>query len=262
MESVTTPSVKQPSVTGSEDLWVFESTLGEHHARGAAAIAVKFHDAEEGKCNGVAGSSYAIPTRYGENKLLPWDDIENHVRTFCDYAKAHPDQTFRILPSPHGKAKQEHARFADLFRNAPANCELPGCWLEIFERLDTVRIILLDANVTIVETERKCVLDQYFTANEGLWNADHIEIISLGSAQSLVANEKYAKGHGYQHRIFNVDTDLYGDYAEQVREHLSVAYATKLVCLNDPACTSVGNKLGAVRLASCTGLPIDALEIE
>lgn len=261
-ESVARRSVKRPSRSAREAVWVFESNIGGRHARGAAAIAVKCRGAEEGKCSGAAGSSYAIPTRDRENELLPWDDIENHVRTFRNYAEAHPNQTFRILPSPHGKSEQEHARFADIFRNAPANCELPGRWLEILKRLDTVRIILLDVNVTFLETERKRVLDQYFAANEGLWNADHIEIVSLGSAQSLVANDKYAKGRGYRHRIINVDTDFYGDYAEKVREQLSVAYATQLICLNNPIATSTRKYVGAVHLASCAGLPIDEVLIQ
>jgi len=259
--SVSKRSVNRPSLAATDAIWVFESNLDGCHTRGAAALAVKCRGAEEGKCSGAAGSSYAILTRDGENELLSWDDIENHVRTFRTYAEAHPNQTFRILPSPHGKSEQEHARFADLFRNAPANCELPGRWLENLERLDTVRIILLDANVTIEDAERKRVLDQYFAANEGLWNADHIEIVSLGSAQSLVANDKYAKGRGYGHRIINVIADQYGDYAAQVREQLSVAYATKLVCINNPTGTSTGNQVGAVHLASCAGLPIDEVLI-
>jgi hypothetical protein len=261
-EPVARRPVKRPPVAAKEAIWVFEADLGGRHVRGAAAIAVKYRGAEEGKCSGAAGSSYAIPTRDNENKLLPWDDIENYVRAFRNHAQAHPEQTFRILPSPHGKSEQEHARFADIFRNAPPNCELPGRWLEILGRLDTVRIILLDANVRLVETERKRVLDQYFAANEGLWNADHIEIVSLGSAQSLVANDKYAKGRGYRHRIIKVISDLYGGYAAQVREQLSVIYATKLVCLNDPTGTSTGNQVGAVHLASSAGLPIDELLIQ
>jgi len=259
--SVIRRAVKRPPLAAKEAIWVFESNLAGRHARGVAAIAVKCLGAEEGKCSGVAGSSYAIPTRDGEDKLLPWDDIEKHVRTFRSYAEAHPDQTFRILPSPHGKSEQEHAHFADLFRNTPTNCELPGRWLELLKRLDTVRIILLDVNVTFLETERKRVLDQYFPVNEGLWNADNIEIVSLGSAQSLVANDKYAKGRGYRHRIINVDPDFYGDYAEKVREQLSVAYATKLICLNNPTATSTRKYVGAIHLASCAGLPIDEVLI-
>jgi hypothetical protein len=245
-------STKRAPVAASEVVWLFESNLDGRHARGAAAIAVKCHGAERGKCNGAAGSSYALPTRDEENTLLPWDRIGNNVR----------NHTFRVLPGSEGKTEEEHARYADLFRDAPANCELPGRWLKMLGRLNTARIIVLDANVPVVETGRKRVLDNYFSANEGLWNVEQVEIISLGSARTLVANDKYAKGRGYRHRIINVDTKFYGDYTPRAREQLSVAYATELVCLNDPTGTSTGNQMGAVHLASCAGLPIDELLLQ
>ena len=46
----------------------------------------------------------------------------------------------------------------DFLRNVPSNCELRGRMLARLGRLDTVRIILLDTNVTLVETERRRVL--------------------------------------------------------------------------------------------------------
>lgn len=261
-ESVARQSAQRPPVRARDAVWVIESRLGGSPPRGAAVIAAKCRGAEEDQTNGPSGDNYAIPTRDGENELLPWTEIETYVRAFRDYAEMHPQQQFRVLPDPHAKSEDQNARFADLFRNAPPNCELPGLWLELLGRLNAVRLILLDANVTIEESERKRVLDQYFAANEGLWNAEYIEIVSLGSAQSLVANDKYAKGRGYRHRIINVDADLYGGYAAQVREQLSVAYATKLVCLNDPTGTSTGNQVGAVHLASAAGLQIDELLIQ
>ena len=134
--------------------------------------------------------------------------------------------------------------------------------LERLGRLDTVRIILLDTNVTLVETERRRVLDQYFAANVGLCDVDHIEIVSFGSAQSLVANDKFAKKRGYRHRIIAADPELYGNHTAAVRELLSVAYATKLVCINDPTGTSTGDQAGAIHLAACAELQIDELLIQ
>jgi len=225
-------------------------------------MAVECHGAVEGSSGGPMGNSYALTTLDSENGLLPWEKIQDHVQALRDHMQAHPNQKFRILPSSHKKSAQEHIRFTDLLRNVPPNCELPGRMLERLERLDTVRVILLDTNVTIVEADRKRVLDHYFAANEGLWNVDHIEIVSLGAAQSLVANDIYAKGRGYRHRIITADPDLYGDYTQQAREQLSVAYATKLVCINDPTGTSTGNQVGAIHLAGCAELQIDELLIK
>ena len=106
------------------------------------------------------------------------------------------------------------------------------------------------------------MLDQYFAANAGLWNVEYIEIVSLGTAQPLVANDNYAKARGYRHRIIGADPDLYGAYTDQARDHVSVAYATKLVCINDPTGTSTGNQVSALHLANCAALQIDELLIQ
>jgi len=255
-------SLRQQSAAAKGTVWVFESSLGGHQSDTTAAIAVKRHGAVDGKYNGAAGSSYGVLTRNDEKELLPWAAIKNHTQGFLEYARTHPELRFRILPGPQRKSDQEHIRYADLLRNAPANCELPGRMLEILGRLDTVRIILLDANVAMADTpERKRELDQYFAANEGLWPAEHVELVSFGAARGLVANDRYAKGRGYRHRIMNVDTDIYGDDALQVRELLSVTYATKLICLNDPAGTSTARQVGAIHFASCGGLEIDGVLI-
>jgi len=249
-------------IDAREPIWVFESQLGKDIGRGPSALARKYRGAEEGVHQGRTGHNYALPTRDAQAGLLPWDEIEAQARAFIDYAKANPELSFRFIPGPHSKRPEEHARLADLLRNVPGNCELTGSMLTQLDRMDGVRIILLDANVSIIEPERERVLDEYFAANAGLWEADYIEIISLGAAQSLVANDKYARSRKYRHRIINADQGTYGDYASQVRELLSVAYATKLVCLNDPTGTSTGNQVGALSLASAAALQIDEMLIQ
>lgn len=240
--------------------WVFESDTAGKHADDAAALAVKYHGAEVGRASGEAGESYALAVYDEDDALLPWDSIENEIRTFLDHAKAHPDITFVILPGGRPKSDEAQLRFADLFRNASANCELPGRWLEILDRLASVRLILIDANVRVRDSdERRRALDQYFSANEGLWNADFIEVVSFGAAQVLVANDKYARARGYRHRVITVDTNTYGSDSEEVRELLSMAYATKLICVNDPDGTSTTIQARTIRLASSAGLEIDGL---
>ncbi len=251
------------SAATSGIIWVFESSLGGEHSDAAAAIAVRRHGAKDGVGSGASGTSYALQTRDDEHVLLPLKEIEENVQEFRDYATAHPELKFKIVPGALRKSDEEHASFADLLRNVPANCELTGRMLEILERLKTVRIILLDANVNLVDTAaRKRALDQYFAANEGLWNAEQIEIISFGAAHTLVANDKYATGRKYLHRIINVDANVYGDDAAEVHEILSVAYATKLICLDDPSGTSTAARVSSIQLAAGAGLEIDAVLIK
>jgi len=260
-------SVKEPDTSPSAaakgDIWVFESSLGGEHLDGIAAMAVKHHGAEVGRGSGAAGNSYALQTRDDEHVLLRSQEIEDHVQEFRDYATAHPEVNFRLLPGSGRKSAEEHAKFADLLRNVPANCELTGRILEILGRLKTVRIILLDANVSVVDTDaRKHALDQYFAANEGLWNAEQIEIVSFGAAQTLIANDKYAKGRRYSHRIIDVNREIYGDDTAEIREILSLAYSTKLVCLDDPNATSTTARVGVIQRAALAGLEIEAVLID
>jgi hypothetical protein len=221
-ESIVKKSGKHPLVAAKQTIWVFESDVNGQHKRGAPALAVHCHGAESGNPSGIMGDSYALTTRDDAGNLLPWEQIQQQVRTFRDYVQTQPERNFRVLPSSYKKSEQQHARFTDFLRNVLGNCELPGRMLDRLDRLDTVRIILLDTNVTLVETERRRVLDQYFAANVGLWDVDHIEIVSFGSAQSLVANDKFAKERGYRHRIITPDPDFYGSntvVVNQFRTH-------------------------------------------
>lgn len=246
----------------TEPIWVFESQADTDLRRGAPALARACRGAVEGEYEGMTGSNYALLTRDAEANLLGWPEITASVARLFDTMAAHPTRKFLMLPSSRPKTEDDHARYAELFHNAPANCQLMACTLERLGRLNSVRVILLDANITIIEDERARILDQYFAANEGLWNAEFIEIVSVGAAQSLVANAKYATERRYRHRIISVDAARYGEHTAQVRELLSVAYATKLVCLNDPTGTSTGTIVGALNLASASGLQIDEMLIQ
>jgi hypothetical protein len=261
-QSIAMQPKSEPNYAHAQPIWVFESHTGKEISRGAAAIARKCRGADSAELTGLTGSNYAIPTRDVADKLLSWDTIKQRVQDLIATAKAQPELHFKLVPNALKKSAAEHQKFADLFHNAPANVELTGRMLESLGRLGSVKIVFLDANITVDHSERKRVLDQYFAANEGLWNAEYIEIISFGSALSIVANDKYASGRGYRHRIVNVDTTIYGEYTAQARELLSVARATKLVCLNDPTGTTTGSLVGALQLATGAGLQIDELLIQ
>ena len=247
------------AIPSKEPVWVFESVVDANSNDAAADIATKYLGAKSDNA-GPAGRSYGLRTRDSDNQLLPVGKLRDEVKKFISYVTEHKDQRFRVVPSSLRKTDEEHELYAELFRNVPANCQLPGRWLERFERLKSVRVVLLDANLQIVDTDgRKRALDQYFAANAGLWNAEAIEIISFGLAQSVVANDKYAKEKGFQHRIISADKNLYLDDAGLVSEILSVAYANKMLCINDPEGTSTTNQVNAMHLAACADVEIDGV---
>jgi hypothetical protein len=246
----------------SDPIWVFESQTDGDRSKGAAATALKRDGAELGQAQGIAGNSYAIPTRDKDNNPLEWPDIGRSVQEFRDHVSDNPSVSFKLFPGSARRTADEHVQFSELFRNMPADCDLPGRTLEILGRSNVVRIILLDANIRAVDMDaRKTALDQVFTANEGLWGPGDTEIVSYGAAHTLVANDLYAKSRGYKHRIIDVGTERYGDDAKQVLEMLSIAYATQLVCIDDPDGTNTSQQVSEIHLGACAGLEIDSVII-
>ena len=115
-----------------EAVWVFEANPAVSEGRGAEEIAQKCHGAKSTQTSGPAGSSYALVTRDTHGNLLPIEQIRDRVEAFKSVAETYQKYDFQIVASPYRKSEQEHREFADLFRNAPSNCLLPGRWLAQF----------------------------------------------------------------------------------------------------------------------------------
>lgn len=109
-------------------IFVFGSNLAGRHGRGAALHAREHHGAIYGQGVGRQGNSYAIPTKDERLKTLPIDEITRHVNAFLAYARAEPDDRFKVTAIGTGLAGYRHDEIAPLFRGAPSNCELPAEW--------------------------------------------------------------------------------------------------------------------------------------
>jgi hypothetical protein len=110
------------------EVFVFGSNLAGRHGKGAARDAFLRHGAIYGKGEGLAGLSYAIPTKDAKIKTLPLAAIAAHVIAFLDFAHAHPELTFNVTRIGCGLAGYRDADIAPLFKGAPANCNLPEGW--------------------------------------------------------------------------------------------------------------------------------------
>lgn len=109
-------------------IFVFGSNLAGRHGKGAALYAREYHGAEYGVGIGRTGGSYAIPTKDQNIRTLPLDIIKQHVDTFLQYAKDHPELTFVITPIGTGYAGYSHEQIAPMFKDSPTNCQLPVVW--------------------------------------------------------------------------------------------------------------------------------------
>ncbi|MCP5199666.1 MAG: hypothetical protein H6977_06625 [Gammaproteobacteria bacterium] len=240
-----------------EPVWVYESDVSGTLVGSVAGLAASHHGAEPGNPGRLVGNSYALPTRDEQGALLSMTDLGAHVRRFHECAAAEPGRQFRIMPGTRSKSESEHELFAGLFRTVPGNVILPGRMLEFLGRLKTARIVLRDINVRVPETDcREKALREYFACNAALWGADEIEIVSYGSPQVLVANEKFVRDSGYKHRILSVNDQYYGRQTAKVRELLSITYATRLLCVGDPMGTSTGTHVASLQLATLCGLAL------
>lgn len=109
-------------------IFVFGSNLAGRHGKGAALEARTKYAAEYGVGEGRTGFAYAIPTKDRELRPRALGNIELSVETFIAYAKAHPELEFLVARVGCGLAGYVDDEIAPMFKDAPANCELPDGW--------------------------------------------------------------------------------------------------------------------------------------
>lgn len=100
------------------EIFVFGSNLAGRHGKGAALVALKQHGAIRGLGEGLAGSSYALPTKDARIKTLPLDAIRRHVETFLAVARRRPDLCFMVTAIGCGLAGYEPREIAPMFEPA------------------------------------------------------------------------------------------------------------------------------------------------
>jgi len=121
-------SIAEPPV------FVFGSNLAGRHGKGAALFARQERGAITGRGYGPQGRSYAIPTKDERLGVLPLAVIAGHVAAFLVYADQHPHERFEVTAIGTGLAGYSPDQIAPMFREAPANCDLPPTFLAVLER--------------------------------------------------------------------------------------------------------------------------------
>ena len=118
----------------SEIIFVFGSNLAGRHGKGSALHARERYGAVYGKGEGLQGSSYAIPTKDHALRALPLNQIKLYVRRFIEFAREHPEMTFKVTRVGCGLAGYSDKQMAPLFVRAPKNCQLPEEWKPFLSR--------------------------------------------------------------------------------------------------------------------------------
>ncbi len=111
-------------------IFVFGSNRQGVHGAGAAKWAAMYRGALAGLGEGLAGQSYALPTKHG-----PWDRqpdfalLQESVARFLTFAASLPDLRFMVTRVGCGLAGFTDAQVVPLFAQVPANVFLPGRWV-------------------------------------------------------------------------------------------------------------------------------------
>lgn len=116
-------------------IFVFGSNLAGRHGAGAALHARKYYGASYGVGEGRTGMAYAIPTKNQSLQTLPIGEIRKSVDKFLSYARTNWNLSFQVTPIGCGLAGYEPGDIAPLFRNAPANVELPESFKKVLEEM-------------------------------------------------------------------------------------------------------------------------------
>jgi|SRR5580700_3702172 hypothetical protein len=107
-------------------VFVFGSNERGQHGGGAAKTAIKW-GAKWGQGEGLAGQTYALPTKRDFKTTLSLEKIQGYVNNLEKTVDDHPELHFLITPVGCGLAGLTVEQVAPLFRNFMdiTNCSLP-----------------------------------------------------------------------------------------------------------------------------------------
>ncbi|MGE0484219.1 MAG: hypothetical protein AB7Q81_08755 [Gammaproteobacteria bacterium] len=242
-----------------EPVFVFGTDLAGQHQGESAVMATKIFGAEPGKASGPSGHAYAVPCRNSAGELLPPQVIGNYVDSFLAYAQAHPHTLFHVARFACKANAHDDATLAPLFAKAPANCLLPGLWTARLNAKQPARLLIFDAGAHLRQESWQASLKEYLALNVPLWNVSAVEIVTVGAARTVVANDAAAKALGLKHRVFGPNEAAYGRDAMLVAESKAIWYATHLLSILDFEQTAQPQQVRMLGAAARNGLVIDQL---
>ncbi len=245
---------------GAEPVFVFGTDTAGKHAQETAAIAVRLFGAQAGTGSGQVGNSYAIPCRNSEQSLLPLAVIRNYLDGLFRHAADRPDTVFQISRFGCEVGGYQDAEMADQFRRAPDNVHLPGTWSRVLEPKQPVRLLLFDPGAHLKEPDWQEQLRRYLDLNVPLWNAPSVELVSVGAARTIVANDLAAKQLKLKHRVISADDQRYGRNAQLTAEYRAVWYSTHVLSIFDFDQTAQPQQIRIMTTATRGGLLVDQLD--
>lgn len=113
----------------TKQIFTFASNEAGVHGAGAAKYAHEQKGAVYGHSYGLAGDSFAIPTKDNRIQTLPIANISAYIQGFKAFAYGMQGRrTFKVTRIGCGLAKLDDSIIAPLFIGSPLNCKFDSNW--------------------------------------------------------------------------------------------------------------------------------------
>jgi len=243
-----------------EAVYVYGSDLAGAQQGDSASLAVHAFGASPAQVSGTSGHAYALPCANSAGEPFEVGVLKNYVQTFLAHARVHERTPFHVTRLTRETGQSAETRMAGLFAGAPANCQLPGLWSAILDARQPTRLLIFDPGARLAEAVWQQRLQRYLALNQPLWGTSSVELVSVGLARTLVANDAAARKLGLGHRVIGANESAFGRLATGVAEHKAIWYATRLLCIVDFDQTAQPQQVRMMGAATRNGLPIDQLD--
>ena len=245
-----------------EPIYVFGADMSGDFSQASAAVAVRLYGADTEVGVGASGHAYAIPYRNSDGEVLSFGALAPHIAAFLSYARAHPDESFMVARFACETGASDDATMVRHFSRVPPNCQLPGLWQRHIDVKMAVRLLVFDPFARFKDPYWQDKLKRYLSLNAATCNGAQVELVSVGAARSIVANDMAAKRLGLKHRVFGPNEAFFDKEAVAAAEIKAMWYSTHFLSLCDFRQTVQPQQFRVTSEAIRAGLVVDQLEVE
>lgn len=240
------------------EVFVFGSNAAGRHGAGAAKFAAQHCGAIYGQGEGLQGQSYAIPTKNSSIRSLFLTEIAEHVEKFIGFAYKNQHLQFIVSRIGCGLAGFTDEEIAPLFKNAPANCDLPGQWVRLVRNPSLVRLVIAGSRNFNSYPLLKSKLDFYLGGLTEM-QRQSLEVISGGARVMDALAERYAIENGLNLFKYPDDWNQYGKSAVMTHNAEISRHGTHLIAFWDGV--STGTKM-MIETAKTDGLLVRVVQVK
>ncbi len=211
-------------------VFVFGSNQAGVHKGGSARFARENFGAVMGFGEGRTGLCYALPTKVTVEETMTLDAVRDAVDRFLEHARVHPADWFQVTAVGCGLAGFSSEDIAPMFREAPANCWLPGVWNKLLTpEVYQPRVIVAGSRRVLDSQLVFEKLDILLARLVG----PHLEIVSGLAAGPDSLGKEWAGQNGVATALFPADWKRFGKKAGFIRNQDMSWYGTHLVAFWD-----------------------------